>query len=80
MSHFKHSNVMTLIGVCIDCGPSPYIVMPYMAYGSLLSYLKKNRAELTVTNDNDTDLVRLSLIAFLMMLVWFSRRLSLVSR
>ena len=57
MSNFSHSNVMTLIGVCVDNGPSPYIVMPYMAYGSLLSYLKKQRAELILANDDNRDLV-----------------------
>ena len=58
VSKFSHPNVMKLIGVCLDKGPAPYIVMPYMAYGSLLSYLKKNRAELTLASDDDTELVR----------------------
>ena len=58
MSKFNHPNVMKLIGVCIDTGDSPYIVMPYMSYGSLLSYLKKNRAELTIANDDNSELVR----------------------
>ena len=58
MSKFNHPNVMKLIGVCIDKGASPYIVMPYMVYGSLLSYLKKQRAELTLANEDDQELVR----------------------
>ena len=57
MSKFNHPNVMKLIGVCIEKGTSPFIVMPYMAYGSLLSYLKKKRAELTLANDDDSELV-----------------------
>ena len=57
MAKFNHPNVMRLIGVCIDKGPSPYIVMPYMSYGSLLSYLKKQRAELTLVNDDDQEVV-----------------------
>ena len=57
MAKFNHPNVMKLIGVCIDKGASPYIVMPYMAYGSLLSYLKKKRAELTLVNNDNIDLV-----------------------
>ena len=57
MSKFNHPNVMKIIGVCLDKGPAPYIVMPYMTYGSLLSYLKKHRAELTLANDDDTELV-----------------------
>ena len=63
MSKFSHPNVMKLIGVCIDTGDSPYIVMPYMAYGSLLSYLKKHRAELTIANDDNSELVRIGMHA-----------------
>jgi serine/threonine protein kinase len=43
MEKFNHPNVLTLIGVCLDGGPAPYIVMPFMAKGSLLSYLKEER-------------------------------------
>ena len=57
MAKFSHSNVMRLIGVCIDNGPSPYIVMPYMAFCNLLSYLKKKRAELTPANVDNVELV-----------------------
>ena len=58
MWKFDHPNVMTLIGVCIDGGPAPYIVMPFMANGSLLSYLKKERSKLILPPDSDSDLVR----------------------
>lgn len=40
MSHFKHSHIMELIGVCLDTGSAPFIIMPFMANGSLLQYLK----------------------------------------
>ena len=55
MKHFNHPNVISLMGVCVDAGPAPYIVMPFMANGSLLSFLKKNRSELMlpVTIDED---------------------------
>ena len=54
MYHFKHPNVLTLCGVCLDGGPAPYIIMPYMANGSLLAYLKKNKGTLIVSyKDND---------------------------
>ena len=43
MSQFKHVHVMGLIGVCLDTGSTPYIIMPYMANGSLLSYLREER-------------------------------------
>lgn len=57
MAKFNHQNVMRLIGVCIDKGASPYIVMPYMVYGSLLSHLKKHRVDLTLASDQDQELV-----------------------
>ena len=47
MKRFKHQNVMGLIGVSIDVGERPFIVMPFMANGSLLTYLKKNRSRFT---------------------------------
>ena len=58
MSKFNHPNVMRLVGVCIDAGESPYIVMPFMTHGSLLSYLRKHRAELTIANNDNVELVR----------------------
>ena len=51
MVHLNHPNVMKLIGVCIDKQDTPYIVMPYMSLGSLLSYLRKNREELMVNSN-----------------------------
>ncbi len=54
MSTFNHVNVLTLKGVCLDGGPAPYIIMPFMANGSLLAYLKKNRKSLVISSE-DTD-------------------------
>ena len=48
MKTFNHPNVLNLIGVSLDTGVSPYIVMPYMANGSLLTYLRKERPNLSV--------------------------------
>ena len=53
MQMFDHSNVLTLTGVCLDGGPAPYILMPYMANGSLLSYLKQERKNLVLYDHND---------------------------
>ena len=61
MKHFNHPNVMSLIGVCTDAGPAPYIVMPFMANGSLLSYLRKERLNLLLKETTDDNLVRVSL-------------------
>ena len=58
MKRFNHPNVMNLIGVCINAGPAPYIVMPFMANGSLLSYLRKERPNLLLDETADEDLVR----------------------
>ena len=58
MKSFNHPNVLTLIGVCIELGPAPYIIMPFMARGSLLDYLKKERPTLVlsrVANENTYD-------------------------
>ena len=58
MKQFNHPNIMNLIGVCMDAGPAPYIVMPFMANGSLLSYLRKERSNLLLDETADEDLVR----------------------
>ena len=55
MRDFDHPNVLTLVGVCIDGGPSPYIVTPFMANGSLHSYLKEHRTELILGEGADED-------------------------
>lgn len=48
MKHFNHQNILNLIGVCIEARPAPYVVMPYMPNGSLLEYLRKERARLVI--------------------------------
>ena len=57
MKSFDHVNVLSLLGVCVDTGSAPYIVMPLMSHGSLLSYLKKERHNLTVAEGSDIELV-----------------------
>ena len=42
MKDFKHRHIMPLIGVCLDSGVG--VVMPYMANGSVLNYLKEKRS------------------------------------
>ena len=58
MIDLDHPNVLTLRGVCVDRGPIPYIVLPYMANGSLLNYLKKNRAFLLQNDSTQVSIVR----------------------
>ena len=57
MKNFNHRHVMNLIGLCLDAGPAPYIVMPYMANGSLLHYLRRERSSLVLKDDADEDQV-----------------------
>ena len=51
MKQFEHPNILPLRGVCLDGGPAPYIIMPFMSKGSLHDYLKNNRKSLTVDTD-----------------------------
>ena len=55
MKEISHPHVMGLLGVSLDSGPSPYLVLPYMAGGSLLAHLKKKHSELVLKNDLETD-------------------------
>ena len=57
MLKFDHPHVINLIGMCLDAGPSPYLVLPFMENGSLLSYVRKNRRNLLVTMETDEDKV-----------------------
>ena len=61
MYKFEHPNVLKLSGLCLDGGPAPYIIMPFMANGSLLSYLKEERDVLVLNPDdvNGGNVVRL---------------------
>ena len=58
MSRFRHTHIMGLIGVCVDTGAAPFIIMPYMANGSVLQYLRKGRENLIVSEENNEDEVR----------------------
>ena len=48
MQELDHPNVLRLIGVCLDGGPAPYLVMPFMDNGSLLSHLKAERESIVL--------------------------------
>ena len=53
MKEFSHPHVMSLLGVSLDSGPSPYLVLPFMAGGSLLDHLKKKRSDLVLKHDSE---------------------------
>ena len=57
MKFFNHLNVLSLIGISVDHGDAPCIVMPFMNEGSLLSYLKRERSNLTVSERADEDII-----------------------
>ena len=57
MQAFHHLHVMSLIGVCLDSGAGPAIVMPYMANGSLLDYLRKERDSLLLDENASSNKV-----------------------
>ena len=56
MKAFVHPHVMGILGICL-AGQIPYVVMPFMANGSLHTYLRKHRMELLISEDEDTVLV-----------------------
>ena len=58
MKDFNHPHIMSLIGVCLDAGVG--VVMPYMANGSVLSYLKKEREALLLQDEAAAAEVRCS--------------------
>ncbi len=60
MQAFHHNHVMSLTGVCLDGGAGPVIVMPYMANGSLLDYLRKKRDTLILDEDASSDKVTMA--------------------
>ena len=48
MLSFKHINIMSLIGVCVD-REMPLLIMPFMTNGSVLDYVRNNRDKLLIT-------------------------------
>lgn len=57
LRNFNHENVLNLIGICIEGGHSPCLLTPFMANGSLLSYLRKEKKSLVVPKEADEDTV-----------------------
>ena len=62
MRSFSHSNVMGLLGICLNAGPAPYIVLPFMSGGSLLAHLKTNREEFVIKSDEYKEQVHTALM------------------
>jgi len=49
MISFDHPNVMSVIGVSVD-REVPLLIMPFMANGSVLDYIKHHKEELLYTS------------------------------
>ena len=49
MLSFKHTNVMSLVGVCID-EEIPLLIMPFMSNGCVLEFVKHHKDELLCIN------------------------------
>ena len=72
MKDFDNPNVMSLVGVCLDAGPGVSIVMPFMANGSLLGYLKQERDSLYLDEISEIDDVnKLSIICVIFDANWY---------
>ena len=48
MLSFEHTNVMSLIGVCLD-GEMPLLIMPFMSNGSVLDFIRQHKDEFMLT-------------------------------
>ncbi|XP_064473244.1 hepatocyte growth factor receptor-like isoform X2 [Ornithodoros turicata] len=48
MKDFHHTNVLSLIGLCVDTDGQLMVITPYMKYGDLLSYIRDERNSPTV--------------------------------
>ena len=57
MVNFNHPNVMTLTGVILIEGAAPLLVMPYMAKGTLLTHVQKNKAQFMFEDKEQSDKV-----------------------
>ena len=55
LSKLKHPNVMEIVGVCLDGGAVPFLVMPFMSNGNLLKYLKNNKKTFVLPVNNSPD-------------------------
>ena len=53
MLSFSHSNVMPLVGLCIE-GEMPLLIMPFMINGSVLEYVRKKREKLYFIEKTDS--------------------------
>ena len=59
MLTFEHTNVMSLIGVCLD-GEMPLLIMPFMSNGSVFEFVKHRKDEFMLTINASQQMVSIS--------------------
>ena len=64
MLSFEHTNVMSLVGVCLD-GDMPLLIMPFMFNGCVLDFVKHHREELLCINATEAQVQSFCLILLL---------------
>ena len=62
MQGLDHPNVMTLLGICLNYNSVPCMIMPYMANGSLLSYIRAQKGSLVLPGDADITQVHIKTV------------------
>ena len=63
MKDFKHCHVLSLLGVCFNTPDhSPYIILPFMANGSVKTYLRAKRVH--PTNFDDCPVVSMCVVLY----------------
>ena len=62
MKDFNHPNVLSLIGISLENGEFPVVILPFMANGDLLSYIRNERNVSFSINDLIINTVHLKII------------------
>ena len=62
MVHFDHPNVMTLTGVILEKGSAPLLVMPYMAKGTVLTFVRDNKTQFLFENEEEQQKVSIYIV------------------
>ena len=74
LSKLKHPNIMEIVGVCLDGGAVPFLVMPFMSNGNLLKYLKNNKKTFVLPVNNSPDKL-VSLVIYFTILSLLNKRI-----
>ena len=64
MLSFEHTNVMPLLGVCVEA-EIPLLIMPFMSNGSVLDFVRQNKEEMLCNNTATEPQVQVMLLVLL---------------